>query len=74
MSKPKARKNKAKDVEQPKVKRIDLPSQVKVALIQMDRDADMLLRGVVATLDIKGKWSYDGRTKQIVVEDNNGKE
>ena len=63
-----------KDKEaRPKIKRIDLPVQIKVTLAQMDRDADMLLRGVVATLGIEGKWSYDPRTKQIIIEDNNGK-
>ena len=64
-----------KDKEaRPKIKRIDLPAQIKVTLARMDRDAEMLLQGVVAALDIKGQWSYDPRTKQIVVEDNNGKE
>ena len=68
-----AKPNKAKDVETPKVKRIDIPNAARVEIIRANQEMDKFLAGVVVGMDIKGKWSIDMRTMQFVIEDTNGK-
>ena len=67
--KPEATENKAKDVETPKEKRIDLPDAAKVEITRMTQKLDNYLAGVVAGLGIKGKWAYDMQSMQFIVED-----
>ncbi len=67
MEKPKASKNKAKDVEQPKVKRVDLSPQVKAELSRIQREMNSFIGGAVMAMEIKGQWAYDPQTMQIVV-------
>ena len=69
MKKPKATNNLAKDVERPKLKRIDIPNVAKAEISQMTQKLDTYIAGVVAGLGIKGRWSFDVRTMKIIVED-----
>lgn len=66
---PKANKNLAKDVETPKLKRIDIPDVAKAEIARMASILDNYIAGVVAGLGIKGRWNFDMRSKQIIVED-----
>ena len=70
MTKPKATENLAKDVETPKMKRIDIPIAAKVEIDRMSRELDNYVAGVVAGMGIKGRWSVDVKTMQFIVEDN----
>ena len=71
--KPKATENKAKDVETPKLKRIDIPNAAKAEIIRMNERFDIYLTGVVVGMGIKGKWNYDAQSMKIIVEDTDGK-
>lgn len=69
--KPKAKDNLAKDVETPpppKMKRIDLPETARVEVARMTQNLDTYIAGIVAGMGIKGKWAYDVRKMQILVE------
>lgn len=74
-NKPKATKNLAKDIETPKIKlkHIDIPNVAKVEISRMTSTLDNYIAGVVAGLGIKGRWSFDMRKMQIIVEDTDGK-
>ena len=70
---PKAKQDKAKDVvtkqpTPPKLKSIDIPNGAKVEIARMTQNLDNYLNGVVAGLGIKGKWSFDARKMQLLVE------
>ncbi len=67
--KPKASLNKAKDVEAPKLKHIDIPNAAKAEINRMSQRLEIYLEGVVVGMGIKGKWNYDARTMKILVED-----
>ena len=71
--KPKATKNLAKDVKTPKIKHIDIPNAAKAEIIRMNERLKIYLSGVVIGMGIKGKWDYDARSMQIIVEATNGK-
>ena len=74
MPKVKASENKAKDVETPKVKRIDIPDSAKAEIARMQQNVNTYLAGVAAGLNIKGNWQFDARSMQfIVAEKTNGK-
>ena len=68
-TKPKATKNKAKDIETPKVKRIDIPNGAKNEIAGMNAALQNYIAGIVAGLDIKGKWIFDMKSYQIIVEE-----
>lgn len=70
MTKPKATENLAKDVETPKMKRIDIPIAAKVEIARMSRELDNFIAGVVAGMNIRGRWSVDVKTMQLLVEDH----
>lgn len=73
--KPKATQNLAKDTETPKIKlkRLDVPSVAKAEISRMASTLDNYIAGVVAGLGIKGRWSFDMRKLQVIVEDTDGK-
>ena len=66
---PKATQNNAKDVETPKLKRIDIPMAAKAEIGRMNQSLEIYLSGVVVGMGIKGKWNYDAQKMQIIVED-----
>jgi len=65
---PRATKNKAKDVETPKIKRIDIPDAAKADITAMSKNLDTYISGVVAGLGIKGRWAFDFSRMQIVIQ------
>lgn len=67
--KPKASENKAKDVETPKMKRIDIPNIAKAEIARITQNMNDYIAGVVAGLGIEGKWSIDMQKMQFVVKD-----
>ena len=67
--KPKSFENKAKDIEAPKLKRIDIPNAAKAEIIRMNERLEIYLSGVVIGMGVKGKWSYDAQSMQIIVDD-----
>ena len=73
MPRPKASLNKAKDVEVPKLKSIDIPNAAKAEIGRMNERLEIYLSGVVIGMGIKGKWNYDAQRMKIIVEDTNGK-
>lgn len=66
----KSTENKAKDVEveAAKIKRIDIPKVAKMEIARMEVKLQDFIAGVVAGMGIKGKWSFDMQTKQLIVE------
>lgn len=70
--KPKAEKSLAKDVETPKMKRIDIPKTAKAEIARANAEINNYISGVAAGLGIKGKWGIDMKTMQFVVEETNG--
>lgn len=70
---PKATQNKAKNVETPKVKHIDMPTMAKVEIARIGQTMDNYIAGVVAGMGIKGKWSFDFQSMKLIVEDNDDK-
>ena len=73
MNKPKSSKNKAKDVETPKTRRVDIPNAAKAEIIRMNERLEIYLSGVVIGMGIKGKWNYDAQRMQIIVKATNDK-
>jgi hypothetical protein len=74
IKKAKASKNLAKDVErktvpQPKSKSVNIPDSAKVEITRMTQNLDNYLNGVIVGLGIKGKWSFNPQTMQLLVED-----
>ncbi len=67
-AKPKATKNSAKNIETPKLKRIDIPEGAMTEITCMNANLQIYIAGVVAGMDITGKWSFELKSKQIVVE------
>ena len=67
--KPKSSENKAKDVETPKLKRIDIPNAAKAEIVRMNDRLEIYLSGVVVGMGIKGKWNYDAQRMQIIIEE-----
>ena len=67
--KPKPPENLAKDVETPKLKKVDIPNAAKAEINRMNERLEIYLSGVVIGMGIKGKWSYDAQRMQIIVED-----
>lgn len=70
--KPKAKDNKAKDVEAPKLKHIDIPNAAKAEINQMNQNFDRYITGLVVGMGVKGKWDYDAQRMQIILEDTDG--
>ena len=66
---PKASQNKAKDVVTIKTKRIDIPIGAKNEIARLEAKLQNYIAGIVAGLDIKGKWSFDMKSFHIIVED-----
>ena len=65
--------NLAKDIETPKLKRIDIPDAARAEINRMNERLEIYLSGVVIGMGIKGKWNYDAQRMQIIVEATNGK-
>lgn len=65
-------KNKAKNIEtksSPKLKRVEIPDMAKIEIARMSQNLDRYLAGVVAGLNIKGKWSFDTQKMQLFIEE-----
>ena len=60
-----ARNNLAKDVE---TKRIDIPDAAKAEILRMSQNLDKYVAGVAVGLGIKGRWSFDVRNMQLVMQ------
>lgn len=67
-NKPKANENLANDVETPKLKHIDIPAVAKVEISRMTQNLDIYISGVAAGLGVKGKWSFNVNSMQLIVE------
>lgn len=52
-----------------KVKHIDLPDVAKAEITNMNQGLNHYLAGVAAGMGIKGKWSFDLRAMQFIVEE-----
>ena len=60
------KKPKTKDA----MKRIAIPDVAKAEIIRANQEMNNYLAGVVAGMGIKGRWSVDVKTMQLLVEDN----
>ncbi len=52
------------------MKRIAIPDVAKAEIIRANQEMNNYLAGVVAGMGIKGRWSVDVKTMQLLVEDN----
>ncbi len=57
------------DVKAPKTKRIDIPKVAKNEIVRIEDNLQNYIAGIVAGMDITGRWSFDLKSKQITVED-----
>lgn len=62
--------NKAKGVEIRKQRAIDIPKAAKVNINQMTANLNNYIVGMVAGMNIKGKWTYDFNNMKIIVEEH----
>lgn len=67
MSGPKPSENKAKDVETPKEKRIDISDRAKNKIKRMDSNMQHYISAIADEKEIEGPWTFDFKKLQIVV-------
>ena len=53
----------------PKTKRIDIPKGARNEIANMNAQMQTYIAGIVAGMDIEGRWSFDIKSGQIIVEE-----
>ena len=66
---PKANKNKAKDVET-KIKRTPIPEPARTQILQRQANFNTYISGVAAAVGVSKEWSLDLQRMEFVEKDN----
>ncbi len=64
-----ATRNNAKDVVQPKMKRINVSDAARNEIARQAALLDNYIAGIVVGMGIKGPWGFDMKNKQVIVPD-----
>lgn len=65
-----ATRNKANQVEKPKMKSIPMPKKAATEVARQSQALDTYIQGIVVGMDITGPWVLDMRNKCILVPDS----